>query len=79
MLIPIKRYYKASGLIKDILLNTNYIIRIEPCPTEAPPMTSRIIMPGFERRSVQIIYTTYEVSYIKGLLTKAQNKNQENG
>lgn len=78
MLLSIKRVYKESQLVADILLNTNYIIKIEPAKVNSISMIkSRIVIPGFTRREVQIMYTSYEVSYIKGLLTKGMNKKQE--
>ena len=80
MIIPIKRLYLNSSLEKEILINTRYIVKVETCGEEerGKAKTRIVIEDGFGGGN-SIMYTNYTVSYIKGLITKANNKLQEQG
>jgi hypothetical protein len=76
MLIPIKRSYLNLNTTIEVILNTNYIIKIEPAHQDDKPKT-RIVLDGKSLEGADVIYTDQSVSYIKGLVTKARNKKQE--
>lgn len=74
MLLSIKRVYIDSGEEVEVLLNSNYIIKIEPCNDSTKPKT-RIVMYGFGEPS--FAYTNETITTIRTKLTKARNKKQE--
>jgi len=78
MLIPIKRIYLTSGIEVEILINTNYIIKISPTdPKEFEKPVTRILLCSNVSSDPDIMYTNESISTIKGKLTKARNKKQE--
>lgn len=80
MLIEIERVYKSSGLVKMILLNTDYIIKIEDTEDEKDWETkprTRVVIDSCTRDGPDIIYTNYTTSYIKGLITKTKNRTKK--
>ena len=77
MLISIKRIYLESGLEVEMMINTLYIIKIQPvAPDDKKPRT-RIIIDTCQRESPNIIYTNETLSTLKAKVTRSKNKRQE--
>lgn len=77
MIIPIKRYYVHQQLEVEMLLNTRYMIRIEPTNTEENKPKTRIVMEGFGTDDASIVYTNETVATIKSKLTRARKVRDE--
>ena len=72
MLIPIKRHVLISGETWEILINTNYIIKIEPTGEEI--QTRIIIDSRTPDEGVIVMYTKESISSIRAKITKMRNK-----
>ena len=76
MLIPIKRYYLGTKEEYECMLNTLYIIKIEQTHDGTMPKV-RIVLDDKDPTGGAVIYTNTSYSVIKGLVTKAKNRQQE--
>jgi hypothetical protein len=72
MLISIKRSLVGTDEERDMMINTRYILKIEPTFLAEYPKT-RIIMLGFSRDDpLNFIYTNESLTSIKSKVSKAR-------
>lgn len=75
MLTQIERIYK-SGFTKVIFINTDYVIKIEEVEMEEglhPFIKTRWVVDSLSYDGPDILYCSYELNYIKGLITRRRN------
>jgi hypothetical protein len=76
MLISIKRIYIGSGSIEEVMVNTRYIMYIEPPAPRSDRPNTRIVVEPFSHgpdARANMIYTDESIASIKGKITKARN------
>ena len=72
-LVPIKRLYLNSGNEHEILLNTDYIMKIIPTQEPDKPKT-RIVFDSGTSEGPDLIYTDESYSIIKARVTRQRQK-----
>jgi hypothetical protein len=73
MLISIKRTYVGTMEIRDVMINTRYVVKIESTDPEVDYPKTRIVLDGLTRDDpISFIYTEESLASIKSKLSKAR-------
>lgn len=73
MMIEITRFYVGSQMEAKMMLNTDYIMKVEPCPDPNKAKTLIVFDSGLMSEGPSLIYTNESYATIKGKLTFQRN------
>ena len=80
MIIAVNRYYLSSGQIIEILINTDYILKVEPNDEKSPVIKTKVVYDSrYANEGPDIMYLVDTISGLKTKIGITRNRKKKRG